>query len=346
MKFRQPDMKYTQLSAFEKHLQNGAARFPPPLYLLIGKEDFSRRKALEALLKTYGDLSSSSAVKTLEGDHPAIFEELGALSLFSKRSILVLNAIEKWSKPTQKHVEKVLASPNTSQLLILNGTALNKNTTLYKRCETIGVLLEVPEEKPWEKEKSLAAWLIQAAQNLGKQCDPIAAQLLVKQLGVDQALLEQELFKLVCYVGERRRIEIADVATICGTLPTQTAWQLADALIKGDLAAAWPIANQLLLDPQQLLPLLRALRSQWQNGLQMTSLHQQGVSPEHIQRHFPNLSPSLIHRQLQQFIPYGMRRFKLGLLAIDSAESAAKNSGGDEQKILERLLFNLIPQRL
>lgn len=333
-------MKYTQLTAFEKHLQNGAERFSPPLYLLLGKEEFPRRKALERLRKIYGE------AQVIEGDHPTIFEELGAFSLFSKRSVLILNGIEKWSKTTQKYVEESLNFPNPKQLLILNGTVLNKNTTLYKRCEKVGILLEIPEEKPWEKEKSLVSWLIQAAQAEGKVMEPTASQLLVKQLGCDQALLEQELHKLICYIGERHRIETSDIAAISSILPTQTAWQLADSLMKGDVATAWPIACQLLSDSQQLLPLLRALRTQWQNGLQVTSLSLQGVSAEGLQSYFPNLSSALIQRQLQQFLPYGMRRFKLGLLAIDSAESAVKNSAGQELNILERLLFNLIPQRL
>jgi DNA polymerase III subunit delta len=339
-------VKYSNLPAFEKHLESAAPNHFADIYCILAKEPFIRKRATDRLaeLLLKHEASPELALHVFDGEKHAVenvLRELEATSFFSKKRLIILHNADAYDKASTLKLEAYCSSPNRSVCFAAAAGVLNRATTFYKKLEKTGVVLDVAEEKPWEREKSVADWLHQEAAREGKQLGPQVAQMLVKQLGTDQMLLLTELQKLVCYVGERKMISDKDVAAISSAVNVENGWQLGEAIFRRDAAAALRISKGLLLDGTAIIALLRQVRSQFQTEFQVCSILMQGGTAAEVSKEFPYMRGTILDRHVQQSQAYGMTRFKQGILAIDEAEIQAKNSNIDPEFLAERLIIKL-----
>lgn len=340
-------MKYTQLRAFEKHLEGAAPQQHfSPIYLIIGKERFLCKDAVDKLLAMLlREQSRELSLTTLDGASTSpeqLANELQAFSLFTTRRVLWIDQIDKLSKPVLKELESYFEHPNPSLYLILSGSTVNHSTNFYKKGEKTGVVLDFAEEKPWEKEKQAVQWLMSQATATGKRIDIQACQHLVIQIGTDAALLHHELQKLLCYVGERDEITLKDIGAICTTVNVETGWQLGEALFRRDASSALRISKALLDEGTVLIALLRQIRHQFQTEYQICSILHNGGSAQEVSQRFPYMRGAILDRHLQLAREYGMNRFKAGMLTLDAAELAAKNSTSDDELLAELVIAKLV----
>lgn len=338
-------MKYNHFPTFEKALSSKSLSETPFLFTIIYKEDFLRQKAVDVIIKKFNTSAATTpAITFFDGEEAplaSLMDEISTLSFFASLKILILNNAEKISKAESEKLEQIMASPSSSSILILSYTALAANTRLYKIAEKHGALLEIPEEKSWEKEKNALEWLLHeaAAQNI--KIESKAAQLLVKQIGPDYALLAQELEKLVCYTYSKQLISLKDVEDISVRVHSETAWQLGEALFLRDSPSALRIAQGLLKDGVAFLTLLRQIRSQFQIEFQVCSLLARGATPEQVTQNFPYMKGRILEHHLQMAKNYGMERFRRGIICIDEHELMAKNSSTEHTLLAQRLIIKL-----
>ena len=339
-------MKYTSYTAFEKHLEGAAPNHFAEIYLVLAKEAFVRKQAVDRLatLLLKGEKSPELCLHIFDGEKhnaDAVIQELEALAFFSKKRLIALHNVDAFDKAATLKLEAYAAAPNRSVCFIATAGSINRGTTFYKKMEKAGVVLDVAEEKPWEREKTVSDWLHHEAAKLGKQMAPPHCLALVKQLGTDQALIQTELHKLACFVGERKTITDRDIAAISTSVTLDNAWQLGEAIFRRDAAAALRVSKALLTDGTALIALLRQIRSQFQTEFQVCSILSNGGTPANVAQEFPYMKGTILDRHIRQSQDYGMQRFKEGLLAIDAAELQAKNSMIDPDFLAERLVIKL-----
>ncbi len=339
-------MKYSNLEAFKKHLESAAPDHFSSLYLLLSKETFPRKEAMEKLaeLSLHEERSPELSVRIFDGEKHSIEQilpELNALSFFSKKRIIFINNCDSLDKAATTQLETYFASPNKTICLVLAATTLNRATSFYKKAEKIGVLLDITELKPWEQEKIVVEWLHQEVRKYKKQFTPAAGQIFIKQLGTDQTLLQNEIQKLVCYVGERSTIDERDIAAICTSVNLENAWQLGEAIFKRDAASALRISKALLNEGTALIALLRQIRSQFQTEYQICSILAHGGTAADVTAQFPYMKGAILERHLSAAQNYGMERFKKGILAIDTTELKAKNSATEDDLLADILIATI-----
>lgn len=337
-------MKYATLKAFESHLDEAVLY---PLYLIIGKEPFERKQAVDKLVQVALKKATSPdlALKIFEGDRLSIEElmqELNTLGFFAEKRVILIQNAEKLSKSLMEQLENYYQNPNPSVCLIISATAINKATNFYKKGEKAGAALEFAEEKPWEKEKSLQSWVQTLATAESKKLDPQAALILIKQVGTDQSLLFQEIQKLVCYVGSRPDITAQDITAVCTQTHGENAWQLGEAIFKRDAAMALRISKGLMEEGTAVFSLLRQIRTQMQTEYQICSLLATGATPAMISEKFPYMRGQILDRHIQMAQNYGLTRFKKAMLKIDEMELLAKNSSIDPDVLAELLIVKLV----
>jgi DNA polymerase-3 subunit delta len=267
--------------------------------------------------------------------------ELQALAFFSARRVIVLQQADKLVKAETEQLEKYFENPNRSICFILAASAINHATNFFKKAEKAGIVLDIAEEKPWEKERSMQEWIAQKVAKEGKRVDPSVCLALVKQLGTDTATLHQELEKLICYIGDRQAITPQDLHAVCISVNSENAWQLGEAIFRRDGAAALRITKALLDEGTVFLALLRQIRNQFQTECQVCSILSNGGTPQDVSAQFAFMRGTILDRHIQQAQAYGMTRLKKGLLAIDDTEVMAKNSGSDPKWLAERLIIKL-----
>lgn len=339
-------MKYDNLRAFEKHLEGAQPDHFSNCYLIIGKESFDCKEATDLLVKALLPEASQRelSLKQYQGDKlsvEVILNELNSLSFFCTRKVIIVHQVEKLKKEELKSLEATLDRLPRTYFLILVSESLSTASTFYKKAEKSGVVLDFPDLKPWEREKRLMEWTAKQAAAYRKNMPYQAVQLLVKQIGPDPALLEQEFQKLLCYVGERKEITPQDIQAISTASHTETIWQLGEAIFMGDRKAAIHISRAMLSDDTALLSLLRQIRSQFQTEYQVCSLLNSGGGAQAVSAEFPYMRGQILENHIRMAGRYGMERFKKGLLAIDAAELKAKSSGPDPELLLELLILQL-----
>lgn len=339
-------MKYNHLTAFEKHLASSAPAHFAPLYLLLSKEDFNRKTACEKLIKyLLGEQTANPLSLSIydgeKGDVENVLQELNSGVFFSGKRVVVLHHAEDLPKAATEKLLTYYEKPNPSVYLILTASSLSAATNFYKKSELKGVVLEMAEEKPWEKEKSLKEWIDQKVVNYGKKIESAANQLLLKQIGTDQAILNIEIEKLVCYIGENHQISERDVEAICVSTCTENVWQLGEAIFRFDASTALRIALALLKENTPLLMLLRQIRSQFQTDFQVCTILIQGGSGLDVTKQFGYMKGQILEKHIQLSKNYGIGRFRKGMLLIDEAELAAKNSAVENSYLIEKLIIRL-----
>ncbi len=339
-------MKYTALGAFEKHLQAASPHNFADVYLLMSEDPYRRKQGLEKLtsLVLQGKPPSHLTYQAFDGERMSattLMAELNALGFLAAKRLVVVSAAEALDKAVSTALEGYLTSPNRSVCLVLVSSGLHRGSSFYKKLEKQGIVMDLPEEKSWEKEKSVIEWLMNQAHAQGKQLIPRAATAMVKRMGTDQMLLEQELNKLICYVGKGTAIQEADVGAICSCSDQENTWQLGEAIFNREGSAAVRIARSQLNQETPLIALLRQLRSQFQTEFQVCTLLKQGGGAAEIAHEFPYMRGAILERHMKQAQHYGLDRFRKGLLAIDEAEMEAKNSALDPEFILDVLMVKL-----
>lgn len=341
-------VKYDNIRAFEKHLKDASPNHFSNLYLVLGKEALECQEAVNLLMRhLLPGKEREIAFTSFEGStviEEKLLTELYSNSFFaSKRAIAIYNA-DKLKKQVQDSLENYVDRPSRSHFLILIAPTLQRNSSFYKKAERIGFVLDLPEIKPWEKEKRTLEWLNKQVTSARRQISHQACQCLIKYIGCDQHLLTQELEKLFCYIGDRKEVTTQDISAVCSIFSNETIWQLGEAVFCCDTTRTLRITRALLNESGNgLLPLLRQLRTQLQTGYQISLILAYGGGAAEIALEFPYMKGHILERHMQLALHYGVERFKRGLLAIDKTELQVKNSQLEDSLLAELLMIKLTP---
>lgn len=339
-------MKYTNVKAFEKHLESASPQHLSPLYLILIKDPFICKTMTDRLVSTL--LSQVNhpefCLKSFEGQNvtETQLSELSESSFFSNKQIFRINQADTIPKGTQKLLEEYFVNPNPANFLILSAPTLNRTTNFYKKAEKAGIVLELEEEKGAAKEKTAMEWIHLLVMERGKKIAPQTVQYLVKQLGPDISLLNQEIEKLICFIGDRPEITVKDISEVCISVNIETIWQLGEAIFTRNAPMALRISKALLADGIALIALIRQIRSQLQTDFQVFSILASGGTNEDLSKKFPYMKGFILDRHKKMAQEYGLTRFVKGMKKIDEIELIAKNSSTDENLLAELLIINLV----
>ena len=138
-------------------------------------------------------------------------------------------------------------------MLVLAVKSWPGNTKLAKQVEKVGTAIDCKTPS----EKDLPRWLVGLAKSAeGVVLDQDAATLMVELVGPEVGLLAMEVGKLATYVGTKKKIARADVATMVDAGRVQVIWSALDAATTGRGAEAMAALDTLLAanePPQRMM---------------------------------------------------------------------------------------------
>jgi DNA polymerase III subunit delta len=234
-----------------------------PAYLVCGDDDAKidawrarvRRRAEEE--RGPGGLETFEAGSS-EPDEVAL--SLAALTFDPGTRYVLVDDAGAWKASQLGPLEAVLANmpPESVLVLIVRGKALKQ---LCKAVEKAGgEVREYAAPKPWE----LPKWTSERGRELGLEVDGEAAKQLVALVGAGQQRISRELEKLALAVHPRTHVNAADVDLLAARDASPQAYDLADALVAGDLRMTFALAEQLEAHGERpgrlIFPLVRRLR--------------------------------------------------------------------------------------
>jgi DNA polymerase-3 subunit delta len=322
-------------------LQRAPKGEPRPIYVLPGDEDYLKRQVLATLReRVLGGETDAFGYSTHEGDKAdfaAICGELETLPFLSPRRLVVVDKADPFVTRHRTALEKYVASPTTTGVLVLEVASWPANTKLAKALagEATITCKALPVQR-------LPEWCIQRAESAhGKQLVTSAANLLVDLVGAEMGQLDQELAKLAVYVGDGKRIDAEDVDKLVGHSRAENVWIIFDAIANGRVGEALAILGRLLEQGEAPLALLGAFGSQLRPLARAYRLNDRGMPlPAALEE--AGVPPFRIRSAEQQLRHLGRRRAERLFDWLLEADLGMKGSSQlPERTQLERLVVQL-----
>lgn len=314
-------MKYQNLKSFQKHLSSAAPHHLCHLYLIAIADDFERTKALDQILSYLN--TPPVRISCEKSSLKDCLDAMQSMNLFGE-SIVVLDEVEKLSK---KEVGVLVDLLTAASGFVLIG-ARSKLSNLFTAVEKEGVVLDLLDEKPWDKEKRLSENLIERAKSAGKRLSPDALALLFERLGIDPALLEGEIDKLICYVGDLPIITRDDILALSPLSRSSTLWQQAEEVI-------WEGREFPSVDSTGFHSLIPALRSQLHIGLCLATLIEEKRPSEEWSHFLPKLWPKTLEKRSSQAARLGVTYFRSGLEKLFEVELLSRSQSTQYAALLD-----------
>jgi DNA polymerase-3 subunit delta len=234
-----------------------------PAYLVCGDDDAKidawrarvRRRAEEE--RGPGGLEAFDARAS---EPAAIVAALTALTFDPGTRYVLVDDVGAWKAPQLEPLESILADmpPDVVLVAIARGKALKQLSKAIEKAG--GEVFEYAAPKPWEVPK----WIVERGRELGLQVDQQAAKDLVALVGTGQQRLSRELEKLALAAHPATTITPADVDVLAARDTAPQAYDLADALVAGDLRETLALAEQLESHGERpgrlVFPVVRRLR--------------------------------------------------------------------------------------
>lgn len=249
-----------------------------PLYVLHGDEAFLKRHALLTLReRALGPDADESVISAHAGDKAAfaaVWDELQTAPFFAPRRLVVVENADPFVTRFRALLEKKVTALPATGVLVLDVKLWPANTKLAKLVDNAKTI-DCKAPKPYTLPGWCAEW---SAARYQKKLPADAAQLLVDLAGADMGQLDQELQKLAIYVGDKTRIELADVDQLVGRSRSENTWKIFDALATGNPAHALQLLDRLLELGEEPMKMLGAFGSQLRRLAQAGRLVTQGMS--------------------------------------------------------------------
>jgi DNA polymerase III subunit delta len=215
-----------------------------PAYLVSGDDDAKidawrarvRKRAEEE--RGPGGLETFDAATT---DPAEVATALAALTFDPGTRYVLVDGAGAWKAAQLGPLEATLADmpPDTVLVAIVRGKPQKQLCAAIDKAG--GEHREYSAPKPWE----LPKWAAERGRELGLQLDKEAAKELVALVGQSQQRLSRELEKLALAIHPSTTVSQSDVEAIASSDTSPQAYDLADALVAGDLRATLALAEQL-----------------------------------------------------------------------------------------------------
>lgn len=337
-------LKYQNLSAFEKHLEQASKVHLSRVFLVVSPCPYERKKIIEKIIAAIRIRQRDLSLCTEDAAQCSLEEKIDGLntaSLFTGEQVLYLDAIDKLKKNELALLAEYAAHPSPFAYLFLGAGASKYLNDLYARGKKELIVCDLSSEKPWDRKDRLKRFLIEKAFHAGKRLQADAAEYLLENVGLNFPFLEQEIEKLITYAGELRELTLQDVQTLCTAQKGATLWQLAEAVVwKENL-----LKTEEMIDLSLLLPFLSQLRTQLQHGLLLSVLAGRGAAQSEIVHYLPTIKPAALDKML----PIAKRRksifFKRALDILFDIELIVKNSSFEPALIFDLILAKLSFQK-
>jgi DNA polymerase III subunit delta len=215
-----------------------------PAYLLHGDDD-AKIDAWRGRLRTRAEAEGGpGALETFHGASAAPDEVAGAvmaLTFATGTRYLLADGVEGWKAGDLEPLEQALGQmpPDTVLLLIARGKVQPR---LVKAVENAGgEVREFGAPKPWE----MPAWVVERAREVGLRLDGEAAKALVAVVGTGQQRLSREIEKLAIAAHPQEQLSAEQVEALAAGDTAPQVYDLADALVAGDVSQTLALAEEL-----------------------------------------------------------------------------------------------------
>ena len=309
-------MKYFDIQAFKQYLLHS---LPCRFYLVISPNDYDREKIIQWIVERcmQGQNGEILHLKATQKTVEEVLFQFHSPSLFGGENFIIFDEIEQLNKKDIDKLVKFLQEEISSGYFLFAAKGRSVGA-IYNAMQKKGIILDLSLEKPWEKEKRIHAFVKEKCFHMKKKIFIEALDIFIQRVGLDLALVEQEIDKLITYVGEKKEIEKRDVLAISIQTEQSNYWQLAEKIIEGKELSFFH------MDTALFHSLIIALRHHLQVGYKIASFLKKGERD--LNKYFPRMPVKVLSRKKALAEKRGSQFFKKGLQFLYEIDLLSKNN--------------------
>ncbi|OGO30051.1 MAG: DNA polymerase III subunit delta [Chloroflexi bacterium RBG_16_56_11] len=327
------------------------------LHVLVGKDDFSIRQALEAIKKGIGDATALMTNTTVLDGRQATLEQIRnsvdtVPFLAEKRLVIVEGLLERFGPPERtarkkpprasgspdehrKTVDVLKNVPPFTELVII-GSAVRPDNPLLRAFSSVTTVRNFP----LLKEPLLRQWIEQRVKAAGGSISPRAVALLVRFVGNDLWIMAGELDKLVTYAAGRP-IEETDVREVVSYTQEASIFSMVDAILEFRAGQALGLLQRLLREGVAPAHLLAMISRQVRIIVQVKDMRARGKARGDIQKSMGLSSDFLLRKAWEQADGYSAERLHRLYHRLLEADLSVKTGTLDGELALNILVAEL-----
>jgi DNA polymerase-3 subunit delta len=243
--------------------------------------------------------------------------------------------------------------------LLLTAVQVDRRTRLYKRFEEAGAALYLGLERDRSgkvSRESLLEFVNQRVTQAKKTMEPQAREMILARAGDELRGLQQELDKLVLFVGERPAIRAADVEAIMADRGEAWIFDLTRAIGERDAGTALAQLSRLLGQGEHPLKILgtiaaeirRLLSARQLLGMDLARLWKHGMTYQQFQQNVLKDGAPLLTRNpyadymcFQRAERFSLRELSGYMDGLFEADMRLKSSGSQPRLVMEKLIFGM-----
>jgi DNA polymerase-3 subunit delta len=315
------------------------------LYLFYEKESYLKQEAIEKIISILIPPGLKSfnldILRGKEADSEKIINTVSTFPFGAEKRVVVVYEMDKLPQAEKDALLKFLSHFSSKKknalahcCLILATEKQDFRLKFYKELKEIG---EAIEFRPLY-DNQIPSWIERRARIYKKKIAPEGAQILQEIAGNSLPTLDNEIRKLITYVGEREIIKKEDVEVVAGASLTNNVFQLNEAVGERDLKKAISILNNLFLSGEKPGGIIFWLTEHFIRLFKVKTLD--GNRGE-IASILKTTYPKIISKYLAQAENFEIEQLKKGLVKIYQADLEVKSSSLPNKTILELLVYNL-----
>ena len=275
----------------------------PTFYLLRGDDSTRIKEVIAGFQTGLGDPSMADLNTTRNDGESLGFEPLQADALTmpflaDRRLIIVENARAFLAKMAKDRAQACLDLfgnlPETTALVMVvdDQQAKKRGERYWEHGKTYAWLTDWMREHNDQAllidcalpdEEDMPSWILRKAKELGGGFKPDAARLLASYVGNNTLRAQNEVLKLITYVGDRQVVEEADVSLLTAQEQEGNIFTFTDALGERNSKAAMQ-QFMLLMEDNDLLELTGMIHRQFRLLIQAREILDAGGNPPDIEQ--------------------------------------------------------------
>ncbi len=313
------------------------------LYLLYGNEAYLKKLYLSKLLAGLGAAEGDMNFSRFTGNNVRDEDIIGTaetLPFFAERRIILIDDANVF-KEKHEALEEYLQRLPEYLTLIFSETEADKRSKLYKTIVKYGCAAEFVSMDSKDLAQYTAGRLGAAGKKIRRDtCDEFLAG-----TGNDLNYINNELDKLIAYMGGREVVTSEDIEAVCSPVVENRIFDLVSAVASGDKKTALLKYNDLLTLKEPPMRILFLLARQFDQMLHIKELAEEGLGPQLIADKL-KMNPYVVKKMMPAVKRYSKEELRLAVEDMVKAEEDVKTGSLSERLSVELIIIKYPGKRI
>jgi DNA polymerase-3 subunit delta len=327
----------------EKNIRN--------LYLFYGPEEYLKKyymECIEKIVLTDGLKEMNRIVLEGKADFGRIKDNCETVPIFSERKIVIVknSGLLKARKKNEGSSSKDKHSSDGFLSLLQN---IPEYTCLVFYEEDVDKKLKTVEyigknglvvEFSYQKTAELTRWVMKVFKSYKKEIDNTAAMYLVENSEQGMTEILNEINKVVAFLGDKNRVDIQDIESVCTKSLKGRIFDLTDAIAAREGLKALKLLDDMIVLKEPVQKIHFMIARQLRQIFQARLLLDKGMSTAEICTEL-GLSPYIANKILKQAKGFTGEQLKKALERSLELDVAVKTGRIDERMAVELVIVEL-----